>query len=172
MTKLALDAESAFMKDLHKKNEEKEFAEQRIFHEALLPLINKALVGKGKPEITIESDEFKDIFKKYMKASLEEELGKRGKKEKESYEYYPLCEYSIITMFDKNTHPSYITAGVEICEDIFKYPPVIKEGWNEFQINQRNEMITFAKEFLIKWESDFFGNTGDAKRGETTEDIQ
>ena len=70
---------------------------------------------------------------------------------KERYEYYPICEYSNITKFDKNTHPSYIKAGIEICNDIIAFPPAIKESWNEFQIKERNEMIEFAGKFLLKF---------------------
>lgn len=54
--------------------------------------------------------------------------------------YYPLCEYSIITQFDQNTHPSYIQAGIGACEEIVTHP---KE--------ERKENVEFANKFLKIW---------------------
>jgi hypothetical protein len=151
MTKIAMDAESTYVKKLITERKEKEFEKQQKFHESLLPLINETLAKKGEEPVTMDSEKYHEIFAKYMKLQLDETLGKRQKIEKSDYEYYPICNYSIIMMFDKNTHLSYIKAGLEICEDIVAFPPKIKENYNEFQIKQRNEMIEFAKNYIEKW---------------------
>ena len=153
MTKIALDAESAYVKESVAKRKAEQFAEQMKFHKLFLPIINEALLKKGKEPITLESPKYKEIYDKYIEESFDEEMSKvRGsKKEKQSYEYYPICNYSIITMLDENTHPSYIKAGIDICNDIIAFPPAIKKDWNDYQINQRNEMIEFAGNFLKKF---------------------
>lgn len=51
--------------------------------------------------------------------------------------YYPICEYSNITKFDKNTHPSYIQAGIEVCEEILKH-----------ETEERPQNVKFAKKYL------------------------
>jgi len=67
-------------------------------------------------------------------------------------EWYPISKnYSIITMLDERTHPSYINAAIRICEDIVTNPPEIKKSFNKYQIDRRNEMIEFAQDFLNKW---------------------
>lgn len=63
--------------------------------------------------------------------------------EEEKYaQYYPICQYSIITQFDENTHPSYINAGIEACEEILAHK---KE--------ERKQNIDFAKKFLAKFKT-------------------
>lgn len=61
--------------------------------------------------------------------------------------------YSIITMLDERTHPSYIKVSVHICEDIIANPPEIEKSFNEYQISQRNDMIKFDEDFLNKWKN-------------------
>ena len=73
------------------------------------------------------------------------------KDEIENHSYYPICEYSIITMLDENSHPSYIKAGLEICDDIIKYPPKIGKDWNQYQKDGRIKMIKFAEKFTKKY---------------------
>lgn len=68
-------------------------------------------------------------------------------------EYYPISNYSIITMLDENSHPSYIKAGLEISNDIIKYPPKIGKDWNKYQTDGRNDMIKFAKNFVNKFKN-------------------
>jgi hypothetical protein len=61
--------------------------------------------------------------------------------------YYPINNYSIITQFDKNTHISYINAGIEICEDILSH----KEDYSIKNVVDYKINITFAKKFLKKF---------------------
>ena len=150
MTKIAMDAESAYIKKLVAKRKDEEFEQQRILHEALLPAVNEKLVAKGEEPVTIDSERYREIYEKYLELRMEEIMGGR-KNKKETYEYYPICSYSIITQLNENAHPSYIKAGLEICEDIQKNPPPIKKDWNDYQKQQRNEMIEFAKNFIKKW---------------------
>jgi hypothetical protein len=55
--------------------------------------------------------------------------------------YYPICEYSNISKFDRNTHPSYINVGIEVCEEIIKHH-------NE----ERPENVKFAEKFLAEFQ--------------------
>jgi hypothetical protein len=61
--------------------------------------------------------------------------------------YYPICDYSIITMFDENTHDSYIKAAIEICKDILENSSL-----------ERESNVKFANSFLNK---DFIKNVND-----------
>lgn len=51
--------------------------------------------------------------------------------------YCPICDYSNITKFDSDTHPSYIKAGIEVCEEILLHAE-----------EERPENVKFAKKFL------------------------
>lgn len=85
------------------------------------------------------SDEYKKIF------------GESEKKEKQR-EYYPISEnYSIITKLNENSHPSYIQAGIEICEDIVANPPQYKKSYNEYQKEQCDGQVKFANKFLDRF---------------------
>lgn len=64
-----------------------------------------------------------------------------GKSKPKYEEYYPICEYALITKFDENTHISYIQAGLDSCHDILAHSDVEKE-----------KNINFAKEFIEKFE--------------------
>ena len=59
--------------------------------------------------------------------------------------YYPICDYSIITMFDKNTEVSYIKAAIEVCKDILENSSL-----------ERESNVKFANSFLNK---DFIKNS-------------
>lgn len=80
----------------------------------------------------------------------EENKPSKGILTEEKYKsYYPICEYSIITMIDKDSHPSYIESAIEICQDIILHQ---KE---ELEQAHPNKNIDFAKEFM---EKDFVKN--------------
>lgn len=86
-----------------------------------------------------DSDEYKKIF------------GERDKKEGPK-EYYPISEnYSIITKIDENSHPSYIQAGIEICEHIVANPPQYKKSYNKYQKEQCDGQVKFAQDFLQRF---------------------
>lgn len=86
-----------------------------------------------------KSDKYKSIFSR--------------SESKEAFEYYPICSYSKISMIDKDSHPSYIAAGVEICEYIIANPPQHKEGFNKYQKSQCDSQVKFAEKFLNKFKT-------------------
>ena len=106
------------------------------YREKELEKERKAFDGMTYEEFC-NSDEYKEIF---------------GSKKDTPKEYYPISKnYSIITMIDKNTHPSYIQAGIEICEYIVANPPKHKPGYNKYQKDQCDEQVKFAEDFLQRF---------------------
>jgi hypothetical protein len=102
-------------------------------------------IGKEKEEYRIK-EEKKEIasfgmpYKDFVKSDEYKKLFGTGRKGKKEYKpYYPICDYSIITMFDEKTDPSYIKAGIEICEEILAH---------EELESKRPENVKFAKKFL------------------------
>lgn len=85
---------------------------------------------------------YKEFIKSPEKKSMLSKLF--GEKEKDYHSYYPISSpYSEITKFDKNTDPSYIKAGLEICDDILAHEAEeLKEG---------RENVAFAKKFIKKF---------------------
>jgi hypothetical protein len=149
--KLAIDAELEAVKEWEEKRRQEDRKEQESWYKMLLPLINEKRREAGVPEVTIDDPLLDEVKKQYVKELMKGSISKRTKAKK--YEYYPICNYSIITMFDKNTHPSYIKAGLEICEDIVSNPPDLKKDFNQYQIDGRNQMIEFASKFIAKWKN-------------------
>lgn len=84
-----------------------------------------------------KSDEYKNLF------------GRASKKTKK--EYYPISSYSIIKKINKNSDPSYIKAGIEICEDILSNPPKYGKDYNQYQKDQCDNQVKFAQNFLNKF---------------------
>ena len=148
--KLAVDCQSAVALEWKAMRDAEERERNGKFYKILLPEINKALKLKGKPEVTLDSPEFAVIVKRYMDLKMEEMGNKKRKRVSVSnFKYYPLSEgYSIITMLDENTHPSYINAALEICEDIIGNP----EESSEKDFNG-NTNLEFAQKFLEKWKT-------------------
>lgn len=103
---------------------------------------------EGEKEAQRLKEEAEDIknwgmpYREFLKSPEYEKIF--GKRKKEYNPYYPICNYSVITMFDENTDPSYIQAGIEICEEILAH---------EEEESKRPENIKFAKEFLAKFKS-------------------
>jgi hypothetical protein len=69
------------------------------------------------------------------------------------FEYYPICQYSIIKNLNKQSDPSYIKAAIEICEDILANPPKYKKKDNKFQKDQCDEQVKFAQNFLNEFKT-------------------
>lgn len=69
------------------------------------------------------------------------------KKEVKYHPYYPICNYSIITMLDENSDPSYIKAAIEICEDILAH--------RDEENKSRKGNVIFAERFLKKVNNNF-----------------
>ena len=119
------------------------------------PEVEKVLkfVEKKKDEY-IKEQEAKEIkvfgmtYKEYRNRE-NKELSKSLSKPK--LEYYPISDYSIISKIDEDSDPSYIKAGIEICEYILKNPPKYKENYNKYQKEQCDYQVEFAKEFIEKF---------------------
>lgn len=62
--------------------------------------------------------------------------------------YYPICEYSIITMFDENTEASYIKAAIEVCKDILENSSLERESNVKFANSFLDN--NFIKKFIQK----------------------
>ncbi len=148
--KIAIDAENAAVKEWDDQKRKKDREENLKWFEMLLPLINQNLREQGKPEVTIDDPLLDEIKEKYVKELVRGKMTERVKK----YEYYPISQnYSIITFFNKKTHPSYIQAGLEICEDIVANPPEEKKDFNQYQKDERIKMIKFANNFIAQWKT-------------------
>jgi hypothetical protein len=144
--KLALDAYSALVIKHRKERKDKERKDRAQWFDHLLPKINEKRAEEGKEPVSLDDDDFYDFVSDY----LDNALAKRIAKVEKTYEYYPICDYSILWKLDENSHPSYIQAGLEICEHIVANPPEIRKDFNEYQTNQRNEGIEFCKNFINK----------------------
>lgn len=138
--KLALESEKEYIEKIIERKKQEELLEKEKY--------------KDLPELT-------DAEMEKMSKRLDELIGtlglegnkKVGKIEEQKFDYYPICNYSVITMFDENTHTSYIQAGLEICEHIVSNHPKIREDFNQYQIDQRNKMIEFAQNFINKFKN-------------------
>lgn len=85
-------------------------------------------------------------FKKYLES---ENLDMFGNQKKDYIGYYPISNYSIITQLDENSHPSYIKAGIEICNDILNH----QKEEIEYGHGHGENNIKKAKKLLIKLEN-------------------
>ena len=83
-------------------------------------------------------------YEEYIKSK---EYKKKEAKEDKHRPYYPICDYSIISKLDKKSHPSYIKAGIEICEDILANAEIYQKGDNF----ARPSNVSFAKKFIKKF---------------------
>lgn len=117
---------------------------------------------KAKYRLEKEQEETNRIkeMAELLKISIDEyfemhkSIKNKFRKQKEKhYEYYPICEYSIIKKINKNSDPSYIKAGIEICNHIIENPPKYGKDYNKYQKDQCDNQIKFAENFIKK-----FGN--------------
>jgi rubrerythrin len=153
MTKLAMDAECDYINEYHAKQKEEERQSKLKFIKLLLPLINEKRIELGKEEFTIDSPEIMEVVNEYYDNEMKSILNHANDPEKEEkgYEYYPICNYSIITQLDENSHPSYLREALTIAQDIVAYPPKLRKDFNAYQKEERLKMIEFAKNFVEKW---------------------
>jgi hypothetical protein len=97
------------------------------------------------------AQEIKSFGMTYEEFLKSDEYKKMQSKFDKKFEYYPICSYSIIKKINKKSDPSYIKAGIEICEDILANPPQYKENYNKYQKDQCDEQVKFAQNFLNKF---------------------
>ncbi len=146
MVQIAVDSYDELIRSYRKKERMKKWDSYKEYYQKLLDKLNSVLTSAMKPIVTMDSPEFEKFYDDYLNESFKIRMGNAP------FEYYPISmNYSIITKFDENTHPSYITAGLEICDYIVSNPPVIKKDFNQYQIDQRNEMIIFAEKFIERF---------------------
>ena len=154
--KIALDAESDYVKAYQKKKKDEDFLIWEDYYNA----INEERLENGLPQLDKYDPDTLGIIYAYLDEKLKAVLNEFEKNEEneeieneEFYKpslYYPISNYSIITQFDKNTHISYINAGIEICEDILlhKEDYLIKN-----EVNYKGN-VTFAEKFLRKFKNE------------------
>jgi hypothetical protein len=108
---------------------------------------------KKEKEKEDEEREMYGITLKELKESKEfkESIEKMFEKSEENFNYYPISNYSIITKINKNSDPSYIKAGIEICEYILANPPKYGKDYNKFQKDQCDYQTKFAENFIKKF---------------------
>lgn len=121
--------------ELKKKQKEKKEKEKKEERERLMRLLTKDMSSGEKERF---ENKLGDLF------NDDEDITSMFKEEEEKYyPYYPICNYSIITKLDKDSHPSYINAAIEICEDILQHKE--EEEEKRGKVN-----IKFAEGFLKK----------------------
>lgn len=148
--KIALDSYYNYVKELKEKRKKREREERKELFGSFLPAINEKRAEKGLEPVSLDDDNFYDFISEHFDRILADRRKEVVKERK--YEYYPISEnFSIITMLDENTHPSYIQAAIEICEDIVANPPQPKDNYNDYQLEQNKYQLEFAKNFLKKW---------------------
>lgn len=105
------------------------------------------------------TESFEDLVESIMDGSFYDKLDEEWKKLRKTFgkdeedekekpkarTYYPICEYSDISKFDKDTHPSYIAGAIEVCRDILANPEVDLE-----QKHHSGNNLKFAETFMKK----------------------
>jgi hypothetical protein len=140
--KIALDTYSNIVIKNRQERKKKENEDRFKFFGYLLPIINEKRAKLGKTPVSIDDEDFYDHIDNSLNRKTIIQL---------PFEYYPICNYSIIMQLNENSHPSYIQAALEVCEDIVANPPEIKKNFNQFQIDQRNEGVNFCENFIKKF---------------------
>jgi hypothetical protein len=117
------------------------------------PEVKKVLTHVEKKKSEYEEEQLKKERKAFDGMTYDEfmKIKNNTRIRKTIHEYYPISEYSIITKINNNSHPSYIQAGIEVCEDLLANPPKYKENYNKYQKEQCDYQVEFAKNFLDKF---------------------
>ena len=103
-------------------------------------IIEKRDAKKLAKDIEIFGMSYDDFLKSPKYDDLLKKMGGGGTKKYN--QFYPISNYSNITKIDKNSHPSYISAGLEICEEILEHCD-----------EERKENVAFAKKFIKKFKN-------------------
>ncbi len=135
--------------------------EKAKFAPKIQKVVDRVMAWEGLSEVLDKHEEIvtvhrktkedKDIktfgmpYKEWCKITKNLELLSDYLPTKEYQRYYPISDYSNITKFDENTHPSYIKAGIEVCEEIIIH-----------KSEEREENVKFAKTFLAKFKKKTF----------------
>jgi len=151
--KLAVDCQSAEALKWKQLRDAEERERNEKFYKTFLPAVNEVLKSKGKEEVTLDSPRFLKILDNYMDMMMQDAFGNKkdkGKpKSERKFKYYGVHDgYSIITKLDENTHPSYIQAALEICEDMLNDVDELSAD------NNNKQNLEFAQNFVKKWKTD------------------
>lgn len=101
-------------------------------------IVSEKLASKEDAEL-LSFDELDEMVDEILKKVSKQKIGKVVK----CFTYYPISEYSIITKFNKNTHPSYIEAGKEICKEILEN--------QELYLQNEPQNVIFAEKYLTQF---------------------
>lgn len=97
-------------------------------------ILEKETLKKLEKDIKIFGMSFDDFCET---PEYEKLINKRVKKYNK---HYPICNYANISKIDENSHPSYIIAGLEVCEDII-----------EHREDEEQNNIEFAEQFINRF---------------------
>lgn len=129
--KQTLEEYATFRTNLNEEKQKKEDATNELFYEIL-----EAAGRYNKSEGRLRWDDLHSRIDEYYV-----EKGIRTKEKDKRYrKYYPISNYSMISKFNKNTHPSYIQAGLEVCNEILQHR-------EEEEANN----IAFAEKYIKKF---------------------
>lgn len=146
--KIALDFHNNYVKEIIEKRKQKERKERLDFFGDLLPAINAKRAENGLEPVSLDDEDFYQFISEH----LDEMLNRKQKQVSKERYYYPISEgFSIITKLDERTHPSYIQAAIEICEDIVANPPQPRPDFNQYQLDENKYQLKFAQKFIEKW---------------------
>lgn len=108
--------------------------EEDVYECALkLSLINENVMTSEECEC-LSLKELQSVFREKIRIQVEKQ-----------FKYYPIYKgHSIVTKLNKKSHPSYITAAIEICQDILNK--------KELYLENEKESIIFVKQFIKKYE--------------------
>jgi hypothetical protein len=115
--------------------------------EKVLKFVEEKKEKHQKEEEEKEIKSFGMPYKEYVKKN-KETFQFRSKRK---FEYYSISDSSNISKINKNSHLSYIQAGLEVCEYILENPPKYKENYNNYQKKQCDYQVEFAKKFIEKF---------------------
>lgn len=138
-----------FIGEKKKENREKEAKKYGKSNQELLDLISSKLTDEELEQVKkyLESDNFAGILLNVLRKKEKGEEIIIEEPEEPYHPFYPISNYSIITMLDKDSHPSYIKAAVEVCEDILAH--------REEEMKERKGNVIFAERFLKTYQNNF-----------------
>ena len=132
--KQTLDDYYAFTVELEEEKKRKEDERSEFFYE-ILEKSNRYDKSEGRLDI----DELHSrIDSLYIEKGI-----RKSKSERRYRKYYSISNYSMISKFNKNTHPSYIQAGLEVCNEILKH-----------RDEEEASNIAFAEKYIKKFSNE------------------
>jgi hypothetical protein len=131
--KQTLDEYYTFVVELKEKKQKEEDEQNKMFYEIL-----ESAGRYNQSEGRLSWDQLHNRIDNFYI-----EKGIRKKEEKRYRKYYPISNYSMISKFNKNTHPSYIQAGLEVCNNILQH-----------RDEEEKDNIAFAEKYIKKFSNE------------------